>query len=363
MKSLYALLFLVLANFSYAQSINEKLLFTAPPDQTTVDAYSFYSDNTGSYAYVEYNQTTNLSRLISNQGNSEYYDIANNDIKFDKNGTVYSTAYNYRKDTTYLIESYFLLRNGQPVAEFASIDSYNAFINSSNEYQVVITEGDMQYIGRYSQEGGFEKTGPYDAVKSIYKEFTATESDVAQQNLFTDKDGNYGYVLILGDRASYLFGNNLTTTEYSDLNEMSFTYDKSGVLTYIAKRNGRFYMLYGNEFIVQGGKTWVTFNSVSYPIRFTPNNVPVYVVMDSLNENTYMSRLVVGDDYYKVYEDASKKKAITGYSGGIYDVNVVANGNINFTGTSQVITKNKEGYDDYWYQTLHIVTGFQQTDL
>jgi len=362
MKSLYVFLFLVLANFSFGQTINEKLLFTAPADQTTVDAYNFYSDNSGNYAYVEYNQTTNLSRLVSSKGSSEYYDIANTDIKFDRSGNIYSTAYNYRKDTTYLIDKYFILMNGQQVAEVTMIDSYNAFINSSNEYQAVITEGEMQYIARYSSAKGLEKTGPYDAVKSIYKEFTATEGDggdVTSQNLFTDKEGNYGYVLLLADRASYLFGNNLVTTDYSDINEMSFTYDKAGVLTYIAKRNGRFYTLYGNEFVVQGGKTWATFNNVSYPLRFTTNNVPVYVTMDSVNENTYMSRLVVGDDYYKVYADASKKKPVYGYTGGIYDVIVVANGNINFTGTSQSIVKNKEGYDDYWYQTFNVINGVQ----
>jgi len=357
MKSLYALLFLVIANFSFAQTVSEKVLYTAPAGQQLVDAYSFYNDDKGNYAYVEYDQTNNVSRLVSNQGNSIYYDVVNNDIKFDNSGTIYSTAYNYRKDTTYLVEKYFLLRNGQAVADFASIDSYNAFINSSNEYQSVITENNMQYIATYSQDKGLVKAGPYDAVKSIYAEMNYTGED-AGQTLFKDKNGDYGYVLILGDRASYLFGNNLYTTDYTDINEWSFTYDKNQVLSYIAKNNARFYTVTGNEFVVQGTKKWAAFGSINYPIKFTKDNVPVYVVVDSVSENIYNSRLVVGDDYYKVYTDASKKNTVSGYTGGIFDINVTDNG-INFTGSTQSITKNKEGYDEYWYKTSNIINGIE----
>jgi len=368
MKNLsYLFLFLVItsiSNFSFGQKIEEKLLYSGT-GQNNVDAYSFYTDGNGNYAYVEYDPNSSQSRLISNKGNSDYYDVVNADAKFDKNGNNFTTAYNFRKDTTYLAENNVLLLNGARIGEMTSIDSYNAFVNSDNEYQCVVTEGDKQYILKYSSDKGITKTGPYDAVKSIYAEITDTpvmsEGDgdgKMYQNLFKNKSGDYGYIVIQNGKASIMFGNNITNTDYTDISEISFTYDKSGTLSYIAKGNGLFYSAYGSEFVVQGDKKWNDFSSVNAPVKFNKDNVPVYVTMDSINESTYMSRLVVGNDYYKVM-NSSKSSEVSGYSGGIYDINLSANGGISFTGQSQIITKNPGGYDDYTYRTVNVNDGVE----
>ncbi len=358
------LLITAIANLSYGQKIEEKLLFSGT-GQNTVDAYSFYTDGNGNYAYVEFDPNSNQSRLVSNKGNSDFYDVVNADAKFDKNGNNYTTAYNFRKDTTYLAENNVLLLNGARVGEMNSIDSYNAFVNSDGEYQCVVTEGDKQYILKYSIEKGIKKTGPYDAVKSIYAEMTdvpyMSEGDgdgKMYQNLFKNKNGDFGYIVIQNGKASIMWGNNVTNTDYTDISEISFTYDKSGALSYIAKGNGLFYSAFGSEFVVQGDKKWNEFNSINAPIKFNKDNVPVYVTMDSINETTYMSRLVVGNDYYKVM-NSSKSSEISGYSGGIYDINLSADGSISFTGQSQIITKNPGGYDDYTYRTVNVNNGVE----
>lgn len=358
------LLITAIANLSYGQKIEEKLLYSGT-GQNTVDAYSFYTDGNGNYAYVEYDPNSSQSRLVSNKGNSDYYDVVNADAKFDKNGNNYTSAYNFRKDTTYLAENNVLLLNGARIGEMTSIDSYNAFVNSDGEYQCVVTEGDKQYILKYSIDKGINKTGPYDAVKSIYAEMTdvpyMSEGDgdsKMYQNLFKNKNGDYGYILIQNGKASIMWGNDVTNTDYTDISEISFTYDKSGALSYIAKGNGLFYSAYGSEFVVQGDKKWNEFNSINAPIKFNKDNVPVYVTMDSINETTYMSRLVVGNDYYKVM-NSSKNSEISGYSGGIYDVNLSPDGSISFTGQSQIITKNPNGYDDYTYKTVNVNNGVE----
>ncbi|MBS1515983.1 MAG: hypothetical protein JSS63_13180 [Bacteroidetes bacterium] len=362
MKNLiYIFLFLVVSNISFGQKIEEKLLFSGAG--TNVDAYSFYTDGNGNYAYVEYDQNSSRSRLITNKGNSDYYDVVNAEPKFDKNGNNYTTAYNFRKDTTYLADKNYLLMNGQKAAEMNNIDSYNAFINSDGQYQCIITENDKQYIGKFSSEGGMQKTGPYDVVKNIYAPITDSPvpmegEDKQAQNLFKDKNGNYGYILIQNGKASIMFGNNIINTDYTDMLEISFDYDKAGNLTYIAKSNGIFYSGYGNEFVVQGNKKWNDFNSVTAPVKFTKDNLPVYVITDSINDNTYISRLVVGNDVYKVM-NSSKTVTIDGYSGGIFDVNISDNGGISFTGQAQIISKNSDGYDEYSYKTVNVTNGVE----
>lgn len=366
MKNLsYIFLFLIctsFTNYSYGQKIDEKLLFTAT-GVNTVDAYSFYTDANGNYAYVEYDQNTSQSRLISNKGNSEFYDVVNAEPKFDKSGNNFTTAYNFRKDTTYLPDNTILLMNGEKIAVMQTVDSYNAFINSANQYQAIVTENDKQYILKYTANGDMSKTGPYDAVKSIYAEINDSQmpidgGDKAYPNLFKNRNGDFGYILIQNGKASVMFGNDVTNTNYTDILETSFTYDKSGALSYVAKGNGLFYSGYGNEFVVQGDKKWNDFSSVNPPIKFNKDNIPIYVTMDSINENTYMSRLVVGNDYYKVW-NSSKSSEISGYSGGIYDINIRDNGNIYFTGQTQIITKNPEGYDDYSYKTVNVNNGVE----
>jgi hypothetical protein len=367
MKNLsYLFLFLILTSltdFSYGQKIDEKLLYSGT-GQTTIDAYSFYTDGNGNYAYVEYDPISSQSRFVSNKGNSDYYDVVNAEPKFDKNGNNYTTAYNFRKDTTYLADNNVLLMNGANVGEMTTIDSYNAFINSSNQYQCVVTEGDKQYIATYSTDKGLVKTGPYEAVKSIYAEMSDVpvqgegDGDKMYPNLFKNKNGDFGYILIQNGKASIMFGNDVTNTNYTDISEMSFTYDKSGTLCYIGKSNGLFYSNYGNEFVVQGDKKWNDFNSINAPVKFNKDNIPVYVTIDSINESTYMSRLVVGNDYYKVM-NSSKTSDVSGYTGGIYDINLMDNGSISFTGQSQIITKNPNGYDDYSYRTVNVDNGVE----
>jgi hypothetical protein len=363
MKNLsYLFLFLIftfVSSVSFAQKIEEKLLYSGTAQ---VDAYSFYTDGKGNYGYIEYDVNSSQSRLVSNKGNSDFFDVVNADMKFDRDGNNYTTAYNFRKDTTYLPEMYYLLMNGQKVAELNSIDSYNAYINSANQYQCVITENYKQYICKYSTDKGLVKTGPYDIVKSIYAEITDSPypmegDDKMAPNLFKNKNGDYGYIVVTNNKASLVFGNDETKTDYTDILETSFTYDRNGALTYIAKSNGVFYSGYGNEFVVQGSTKWNDFNSVNPPVKFNSQNMPVYVTMDSVNESTYISRLIVGNDYYKVM-NSGKTSEVSGYSGGIFDINVSGN-NISFTGQTQIITKNPNGYDDYSYRSVNVINGVE----
>src|SRR5690606_36933515 len=146
----------------------------------------------------------------------------------------------------------------------------------------------------------------YLLVKPIYKgdyPLDYGEGDVPYTNLFLDKDGNPGYAVLDGVNASLMFGDNLTRTDYTDIDANTFVYDKNGNMCYMAKNGAQFYTAPGNEFLVQGSQQHAAFDYIFGPVLFTSNNTPVYMGGEALVDMVSNYFVIVGDEKQEVYMD------------------------------------------------------------
>ncbi len=346
---------------SISQVLTEYELYS-DNSKDNIDVYNFtYDESSGNYCYMDYNTFTNKYRIISRSGESyEFSYISVHDIRFDSKGNYYVLVSNYNEGDSL---EYFLIANGETVSQFQNAESYNSFVDKNDDFKFVFKEGDSVRIGTYTLNNGLTTSEKYASAKPIYryKEEYEYEHDLYQEDLFEDKDGNYGFVVSDGVTASILFGDNLIKTPYSDINSNSFMYDKQGNLCYIAKMDGKFYENKGREFIVQGDKKYKEFDYLYPPIFFNKENAPVYISIDS-TEIGFVYKVAIGDEYQKVYSDASKTKEGAVYTGGVYTLNVDSNNNITYY-AAVMITLEEELPDEpysFLYNVTFVDNGIEQ---
>jgi hypothetical protein len=336
---------------SYSQSVNEEEMFSLP-EGTTADAWSLVnSGNNGKPAYVNYDAAANkYSILYDGKESGEYEFISGYDIKFDSRGNYYVLASEVADPNNYTY-NYILLVNGDSVASFLNAESYNAMVTKDDEYKFTVKtslEPDAtSKIITYTVAGGLSESEEYAFVKPVYRGnayYGDHGDDMGGNNFFVDKNGNSGYIVSDGITATILLGSDVIRTEYTDIDPGSFGYDNNGVLTYIAKIGGQFYVAPGNEFVVQGDKRYQSFDNVYSPVYFTSKNEPVYVGVEIISEYSYNSFLVIGDQRQEIYLDKDKKEKITGFTGGLYDIQVDDKDNITYYGSFyEEIKDSKEG--------------------
>ena len=351
------------AQLSYGQYINEEEILTLDPGQMA-DPWSVAVDkNPGTMCYIRYSPENNTYTILSNGKESGSYGyISNYDIKFDSRGNYYvlaSTPY----DENYQSE-YVLLVNGDSIATFPYAESYNSIITKNDEFKFPVKsswDAEEKYrLVTYTMSGGIKESEEYLSIRLMYRgvpyNYAAGDHDQDyNQNLFEDKNGNNGYVVSDGITAMLLIGDNVTRTEYTDIDAGSFIYDNNGELCFIAKNGALFYSGPGNEFVVQGDKKYASFDYVYSPIQFTSSNVPVYTSVDYINDYQSIYSLVIGDEIQKAYRDKDKKLAGPEFTGGVYDVQIQSDGDITYYGS--VFDQSTEGREAVMYNTAYVVNG------
>ncbi len=359
---LIAVILILINSVSYSQVLNETAIFS-PGGTDPVDPWNIaHNEYNGQYAYVKYDALMNLYSVVyEGKESGKFGYISNYDIKFDTKGNYYVLATEYTDPDTYTYE-YVLLVNGDSIGSYKYAEPYNAMVTKNDEYRFTARTGEGEdsktKIMTYSVSGGMRESEEYLLVKPIYKgdyPLDYGEGDVPYTNLFLDKNGNPGYVVLDGINASLMFGDNMTRTDYTDIDANTFVYDKNGNMCYIAKNGAEFYTAPGNEFLVQGSQQHAAFDYVYGPVLFTSNNTPVYMGGEALVDMVSNYFVIVGDEKQEVYMDAGKSLKAERLSGGIYDLQVDANDNVSYYGTIyNEAPETKEGPNS---KTAFIVNG------
>ena len=359
-RFVFFLIIVLLINYgAYSQSVNEEEVVSLP-DGATADSWSLVYNKTGGYAYIMYDAISNKYSVLYNGKESAQYEyISSYDIKFDSRGNYYVLTSTLIDPVNYFY-SFTLIVNGDSVASFDYAEPYNALMTTNDEYKFTVKTDTgaaaLTKIVTYTMSGGVTESEGYTFVKLIYGSNMNTASHDEEydfDNIFKDKEGNPGYIVSDGINASMVFGDKVIKTDFTDMDQSSFTYDKNGELTYVAKIGGQFYYVPGNEFVVQGSKRYKSFDNVYSQILFTSKNVPVYTGVDMLSETEYSTFVVVGDERQKIYLDKDKNETIPGFSGGLYDLAIDSKDNITYYG-SQLETQ-PEGKEAYYSKTAYVV--------
>ncbi|MBK8554055.1 MAG: hypothetical protein IPL53_24605 [Ignavibacteria bacterium] len=370
MKITLALFFLsiFISSFITAQTVTEKELFNLTYEGDA-DAYNFKYDSAArNYCYLYTIRDENKSFVISKNSISDKYDyIISDDIKFDSKGNYYVITSDYKAD--YGTNNYFLISEGKVIKSYNYMESYNAYVNKKDEFVFVFKEKDMYMIGYYNPKSGFRQSGPYENIKSAFNYTQSSgqmEGDAEsydEEDFFHNENGERAFIVISEGKAKILFESKEIATDYSDINESSLTLNKNDELSYIAKKEGRFYEFYGNEFVVSGSKEYDKFEIVSVPLLFNNSNEPVYIGGDSVSEDKFNYFLVNGNQIRKAYTDNGRSEKAPDFGSYITDVKVNDSGSITYIGNSEVIIPaNKINpsdivYDQYYTRSFFVKDG------
>ncbi|CAN5594299.1 hypothetical protein BH10BAC5_BH10BAC5_07380 [soil metagenome] len=371
---LYFLLFtfFVISSIN-AQTINETEIFKNTSG-TNMDPYGIQYDNSGNWAFIQYDYTDpNISRakIVSNKFATDWLENLNDIGKFDKHGNLYSTTYKLKSDGSYETEYYTLLINGIPFGNYDFLDNYNAVINSNGDYEFIYSKDGIYYIGKMSN-GSLVQSMPYKMVKYTFKSEYGNSAmgegegrrvdeiklvpqgegmpgdELPVNDIFyRDGKGNVGYILVTDNGSNIKFGDNIIETSFPDINESSFQNDNNNEMVFIGKDRTE-YSYSGLQTIVMKNNKYRVRGMITTPLIFMSDNTPVYSVMDSLNENTYYTKVYIGDKEYPVYRDAARTKKILGFNSGITDL-AINNGKIIFTGINSTQGKKSEQFPEGEY--------------
>lgn len=359
--------FLIISNL-FSQSISEKELFRLT-FKGDADAYSFiYDSNSTNYCYLYTLPDEKKTFIISNNSTSDKYDfVAGEDIRFDKEGNYYAINTNYKAD--YGIDNNFLIVNGKNVLNYEYIESYNTYVNNSGEFVFIFKEFDLYKLGYYSLKNGFRKSEGYESIKPLFKSNPVLYQREGDADGYRDSDfyrnekNERGFVVISNGKAKLIFETTEIPTDYSDINESSLTMNKNNELSFIAKKEGKFYEVMGNEFVVSGNTEYDKFELISMPLIFNKINEPVYVAGDSVSEFKNIYFPVIGSKPVKVYSENQELKFITDFNFGLDNLKVNEDGSITYTGAQEIIIpavkKNPEDtvYDEYFYKSFYVSDG------
>lgn len=359
--SLVILLITLLFISVHAQKLTETRLFTYSSRMINLDANNFiYDKKTGNFCYIDFDLNTSKYSIIYKDNSSEKYDyISGFDIKFDSKGNCFAFGVNYI-DTA--LSDYVLIVNGEEASHFKYVQIYESFINKKDEFVFVYQQNDDYIIAKYTIEKGLRPSETYKFVKALRNySYRIENEDIYSEELFTDKDGEKGFVVSNGNTASIILGEKIIETPYTDIESSSLTYDKSGTLCYIAKSNGHFYELNNAEFVVRGNVKFNEFYNVFPPVLFDSKNQPVYVISDS-SEQKISQKVIVGNNVFKTYKDRKKKISGSEYFESISFLTISKDDEISF------YANNSEPYFNgidtlYLYYMCYVNNGIESEFL
>jgi hypothetical protein len=319
-KTFIALFLLVFACGSFAQEITEKKILDVKNAQPYFIYDLKYNVPGGSYTYVSYDTSSQKSKIISNKGNSVFYDyISSLDVVFDKDGNYYTVAYNSLGEIAGEFRyKYFLLKNGNEVRRF---DNVVFPLSAKNNIMYFIAdEGGRDFRVKYDlQSGSFDDGKKYDTIFLSYqsKEIEHYEGEPQYEIGFTKSGEDFYVASDNGKHFAVVGGRELKRVDEIIMHEIYE--DNTGNICYLAKEikdnDDAYYM-------VQGDKEYKKFVYASGPVQFDRDNVPVYSVSDINEDYPSEQYLAKGNDAY------SKK-----YGRSVWLYEKSPNGGIVYTGS------------------------------
>lgn len=374
MKNIYLLLLIFFSSDLFPQVIEEITLFTLPAEyKGNADVYNYkYDSLTTAYCYSYRIENENKSFIISGKSASENpemtvsqkYDYIDIDkIVFDRNGNYFAITSDYKPD--YGIDNYFLIINGKQIRNSDFMDSYTAYINSKGEFVYIFKDKQSYKLGFINAAGSYRESEAYENIKAIYKyqsyQFENEESSeiaISSEDFYTDETGERGFIANIKGITKIIFGDNIITTNYTDINETSLTKNNNGELSYIAKSGGKFYEKVGNEFVVSGNKEYNKFEIVTPPVLFNSSNEPVYPAGDSISENKYSYYVVLSNNKIPVSNKNNKNGKTPLFAYGISELKLTG-GVVSYIGTDEKIiySAHKDGenqYDQYYSRSYFV---------
>ena len=362
MKNILIALILVIIYSSVnlrSQSLKETLLYESKDDEF-VQVYNYFSDvSTGSYCYIVTNPDNFKYLIKSRYKDSKYYDfISGYYIKFDSKGNYYCIAANYI-DGGYDSSAYFLIINGDEVAQVEYAEGYDAYINPDDEYEVVIRENGEYKIMTVSTTSPISYSAGFDKIIPSWR-YIPENAEGEQDYFFRDENGDRYYIVRKGGKAGFLHGSFFDETPYSDIDNSSITYDRNNRLTYIANRGGNFYEEGGEEFVVQGDKEYSPFVKVFNPVLLNDKNEPVYsAAISQKGIDSYVYSLVIGNEQIQAYTNSEKTQKVEEITNGIYDLKIDDDGTISYMASIR-INWNDFDFESVYSKNAIIVDGVSQ---
>jgi hypothetical protein len=323
-KLIFVLLIFFLPLIIQSQTLTEKSLCSFD-NLTGVDGYSFRLDEkTGTYLYLYYDSTkNNKNTIISNKGNSDYYDFIDYfTTVFDKDGNYYLVANRNLTDTTY---KYFFLKNG---VEILSCDNISQCVVEKNGIiYMICSEQGKSYLVNYEMKSGTIAKGKYyDNIFMCSFDKFQGEGEPAEKIGFTS-DGKPYYMAKKESQAFIVVGDE-EKKHFADIDPYNVILDKTDNFIYIAKDTGSF-MYPGGTFVVNGDKKYQSFYYV-YNLSVDEKGNVIYIGTDSSFDES-PQKVMSGD------EAISKT-----YRAGISNLGFTADGKIYF-----VANERKKQSDEY----------------
>jgi len=326
-KIVYLLLFILTAAAVNSQVVTEKSILKVE-SLDVVDAYTFsYDEKSGTYLYMKYDSTKTPTNMIySNKGNSGYYEyIDYYSTVYDNDGNYFVTANNRVNDTTY---TYYLLRNGKQEMQCEFINNEIALRNGLVYF--LCRNNGKYFTGTYDiATGQISKGREYDEIQLCHYDKIPYEGEPIPKFGFT-KAGKPFYVAKNNGKAFMVIGEE-EQKQFADIETYNFVTDKNGIPAYSAKDTGSF-MNTGGAFIVYGNKQFRPFSYV-YNLIFDEKGNIYYVGTEESAD--YMPQTVMRND----------KPISKTYSGGVYNLGFTPDNKLYYIASEK--KKNSEEYESF----------------
>lgn len=368
---LFFVLFFLQFNVSISQELIEKEILKIDYSGSA-DIYDFVLDSvSGTYCYAYRIEDQNKSFIISNNSTSEKYDyVMIETIQFDSKGNYYAITSNYKPD--YGVDNYFLIVNGKEVRNSNYIDGYSSYINNNGDYVFIFKDNELYRLGYYNIDKGFIESEAYENIKPIYRyveSFGEHEGDggpVNPENFYRNEKGERGFIANAFNQTKIIFETSSSSYDCSDIYESSVTTNKNNELSFIGKKNGKFFEHVGNEFVVSGNKEYDEFQLAKVPLLFNSGNEPVYSAGDSIGEYKYDYWLMIGNAKQNVKYTSIKSDDHVNLGYGLSNIKVNDNGNISYVGAQEIMipatkkTGDEPVYDEFYSRSFFVDNGLAQ---
>ena len=322
MKNIIMLIIvLFLASTINSQTVREKKLYENLKNES-YSIYDFsYDEQSGAFIYAPYDTLKQKTKIISNKGNSAFYDyISLYDAKYDNSGNYYLTGYN-TLDLNNGKYEYYLLKNGKEIFKTKIISS--PITKQDNGLYFIANKDDKDVRIKYNfLNNELEYGNKYDTIFLTSVKQNIRERDMSFEIGFT-KTGKEFYIASK-DNKQFMVVGGVEMKPYDEILSGNTIEDNLGNICYIARESvdGKNYYC-----LVQGEKEFKKFAYVTGPIVTDKDNIPYYSASNNFTDEFPTDQMVV-----KGNEIISKN-----FSKGIYDLSFTPSGKLVYTGIDSLM--------------------------